>query len=166
MSKRRRKSCPCSGAAESVQNFLPKSVLETWDGEEWTPITAITATRRRRDDPDHELLSIEARAGAVDVTAHHNMLDAGREKVAARDVTPGDELALCEAMPERSEWGVATPELAEFLGLMAADGYVPRDAAVISFHEQRRLPAPARLRAVVAPVHGILDGANQAFGME
>ena len=52
----------------SVQSFLPKSFLEVWDGEQWTPITAITATRRRPSDPDHELLSIEARAGVVDVT--------------------------------------------------------------------------------------------------
>jgi GDPmannose 4,6-dehydratase len=124
---------PLSRKGGSVQNFLPKSFLEVWDGEGWTPVTAITATRRRRSDPDHELLSIQARAGVVEVTAHHNMLDSDFEKVQARDVEPGDELALCEEMPERTTWGVATGELAEFLGLMAADGHVPRDGAVASF---------------------------------
>jgi GDPmannose 4,6-dehydratase len=117
----------------SVQNFLPKSFLEVWDGEAWTPITAITATRRRRSDPDHQLVSIQARAGAVEVTAHHSMLDSDFEKVQARDVEPGDELALCEEMPERTTWGVASPELAEFLGLMAADGYVDREGKKTSF---------------------------------
>ena len=117
----------------SVQNFLPKSFLEVWDGEGWTPVTAITATRRRPSDPDHQLLSIEARAGAVSVTAHHNMLDSEFQKVRADDVEPGDELALCEEMPESTTWGVASPELAEFLGLMAADGYVHREGTGVCF---------------------------------
>ncbi len=111
----------------SVQNFLPKSFLEVWDGDKWTPITAITATRRRPADPDHQLLSIQARAGAVEVTAHHNMLDSEFGKVAARDVSEGDELALCDEMPPPSGWSSSSPEMAEFLGLMAADGYVHRD---------------------------------------
>ena len=117
----------------SVQHFLPKSFLEVWDGDGWTPITTITATRRRRTDPDHELVSIQARAGVVDVTAHHNMLHADFQKVSARDVEPGDELALSDEMPEHTTWGVATSELAEFFGLMAADGYVPRGRGTPSF---------------------------------
>jgi GDPmannose 4,6-dehydratase len=116
-----------------VQNFLPKSFLEVWDGEGWTPVTAITATRRRPADPDHQLLSIQARAGTVSVTAHHNMLDSEFEKVRAGDVEPGDELALCEEMPERTTWGVANAELAEFLGLMAADGYIHRAGTDVCF---------------------------------
>src|SRR5271166_4469300 len=90
----------------SVQSFLPKSFLEVWDGEGWTPVTAITATRRRRTDPDHQLLSIQSRAGVAEVTAHHNMLDCDYEKVLAREVEPGDELAIAEEMPERTGWGV------------------------------------------------------------
>ena len=130
----------------SVQNFLPKSFLEVWDGEGWTPLTTITATRRRRTDPDHQLLSIQARAGVVDVTAHHSLLDSDFEKVAARDVDAGDELALCEEMPERTTWGVATTELGEFLGLMAADGYVARDRGQACFTNN---DAGLRLRASV-----------------
>jgi GDPmannose 4,6-dehydratase len=130
----------------SVQNFLPKSFLEVWDGEGWAPVTAITATRRRRDDPDHQLVSIQARAGVVDVTAHHNMLDSNFEKMQACEVEPGDELALCEEMPERTTWGVATSELAEFLGLMAADGYVDRDRGQACFSNN---DAGLRLRASV-----------------
>jgi GDPmannose 4,6-dehydratase len=117
----------------SVQNFLPKSFLEVWDGEGWTPVTAITATRRRRTDPDHQLLSIQARAGVVDVTAHHNMLDSDHEKIAARNVDAGGALALCEDMPEPTGWGIASIELGEFLGLMAADGYVAHDGTNICF---------------------------------
>jgi GDPmannose 4,6-dehydratase len=117
----------------SVQNFVPKSFLEVWDGAQWSPITTITATRRRSRDADHELISIQARAGAVDVTAHHNMLDSDREKVAARDVEVGDALALAAEMPPLSEWASVTVEMAEFLGLLAADGYVQRDGSQICF---------------------------------
>jgi GDPmannose 4,6-dehydratase len=117
----------------SSQTFLPTSLLEVWDGDGWTLITAITATRRRHNDTDHALVSIQARAGAVEVTAHHNMLDCDREKVTARQVQPGDELALCEEMPEGPGWTLATLEMAEFLGLMAADGYVGRDGQGVSF---------------------------------
>ncbi|HEV3033638.1 MAG TPA: GDP-mannose 4,6-dehydratase [Solirubrobacteraceae bacterium] len=137
---------PLLRKGRSVQNFLPKSFLEVWDGERWTPITAITATRRRRTDPDHELVSIQARAGVVDVTAHHNVLDSDFEKIQARDVEPGDELALCEEMPERTTWGVATSELAEFLGLMAADGYVDREGSHACFTNNDSM---LRLRASV-----------------
>ena len=115
------------------QSFLPTSLLEVWDGKGWTAITTITATRRRRSDVEHRLVSIQARAGVVEVTAHHNMLDREHEKVAARDVEPGDELALCDEMPPTSGWTVATLEMAEFLGLMAADGYVAREGSDICF---------------------------------
>ena len=57
----------------SVQSFTPANVVEVWDGEDWTYVRAITATRQRRTDPDHELLSIQARAGVVEVTAHHHI---------------------------------------------------------------------------------------------
>jgi GDPmannose 4,6-dehydratase len=110
-----------------VQNFLPKTFLEIWDGENWTPITAITASRRRETDPDHELLSIQARAGVIEVTAHHNMLNPDLEKVAACDLEAGDELALAGEMPPPADWSVVATEMAEFLGLMAADGYVHRE---------------------------------------
>jgi GDPmannose 4,6-dehydratase len=124
---------PLLRKGRSVQNFLPQSFLEIWDGTDWTPVTAITATRRRATDPEHRLLSIQSRAGIVDVTSHHNMLSADYEKVAACDVAPGDELAIAAGMPEPSGWSVASQEMAEFLGLMAADGYVHRDGRSVCF---------------------------------
>jgi GDPmannose 4,6-dehydratase len=116
-----------------VQNFLPKTHLEVWDGTDWTPVTAITATLRRRDDPDHRLLSIQARGGIVDVTAHHNMLDSDHDKLPAADVAEGDKLAMAEDMPSPSGWKVLDRYMAEFLGLMVADGYVHSDGIVVRF---------------------------------
>jgi len=115
----------CKGP--SVQSFVPDNVVEVWDGEDWTYVRAITATRRRSTDPDHELLSIQARGGVVDATAHHTMLDDDRAPVRAGDVREGDDLAIASRMPNAPGWSAITPELAELLGLLAADGYVARD---------------------------------------
>jgi GDPmannose 4,6-dehydratase len=124
---------PLARKGKSTQSFAPKPLLEIWDGESWTSITAITATRRRRTDPDHQLLSIQARAGAVEVTAHHNMLDEGHEKVPAREIEDGDLVALWEGPPPRSDWTVVSEELAELLGLLAADGYIGREGSRVCF---------------------------------
>src|ERR1035438_559976 len=69
---------PLLRKGRSVQTFAPGALLEVWNGEEFTPVATITATRRRSSDPDHLLLSIEARGGQVTVTAHHQMLDGDR----------------------------------------------------------------------------------------
>ncbi|MCW3024588.1 MAG: GDP-mannose 4,6-dehydratase [Solirubrobacterales bacterium] len=117
----------------SIQSFTPKNLLEVWDGEDWTYVRAITATRRRASDPDHRPLSIQTRGGVVGVTAHHTMLDDEREPVTARDVQEGDELAIARWMPEAPAWAAVTPELAELLGLLAADGYISGDGRQVRF---------------------------------
>jgi len=117
----------------SVQTFEPPGLLEVWDGEDFTPLLAITATRRRRTDPDHRLLSIEARGGHVVVTAHHQMLDAERTPIRADALAEHDRLALAEDFPEAPNWSVMTTELAELLGLLCADGWVAREDPKVCF---------------------------------
>jgi GDPmannose 4,6-dehydratase len=117
----------------SAQSFTPNNVIEVWDGEDWTYVRTITATRRRPMDTDHELLNIQARGGVVDVTAHHTMLDDERTPVAAGDVVEGDRLAISDRMPEAPGWTAVTSEMAELLGLLAADGYVSRDGRQVRF---------------------------------
>jgi len=112
----------------SVQTYTPTNTVEVWDGENWTCVRAVTATRRRSTDPDHEMLSIQACGGAVEVTAHHTMLDGEQMPVTAREVTEGEDLAIASCMPGAPGWSAITPEMAELLGLLAADGYVSRDA--------------------------------------
>ena len=120
---------PLQRKGRTVQTFDPLD-LEVWDGEAWTGVRAITATLRRSDEPDHRLLSIEARAGIVEATAHHRMLDARGEVVRADRVAEGDRLLLGARYPEPPGWSCLTPELAEFLGLMAAEGYVSRERRI------------------------------------
>jgi GDPmannose 4,6-dehydratase len=122
---------PLRRKGPSVQTFDPGPLVEVWDGERWVAMRAITGTRRRRTDPDHALLAIEARAGIVDVTAHHHMLDADLDTVRADDLEAGDRVALTDAFPVSLEWTAITRQLAELLGLLAADGYVSEDGSRI-----------------------------------
>jgi GDPmannose 4,6-dehydratase len=124
---------PLRGKGPSLQTFEPEGLLEVWDGEDWTQVRAITATRRRATYPDHRLVSIQARAGVVEATAHHRMLDADHQDVRAGALEEGDCLALCDEMPHPPLWAVITEEMAELLGLLVADGWVGRDARSASF---------------------------------
>ena len=122
---------PLRRKGPSVQTFVPDNVVEVWDGEDWTYVRAITATRRRRTDPDHQLLSLQARGGTITVTAHHHMLDEEHAIRPASDLHEGDDLAIARWMPAAPGWTAIAPELAELLGLLAADGYVSRDGGSV-----------------------------------
>jgi GDPmannose 4,6-dehydratase len=124
---------PVVDHGRSVQYFEPKGLFEVWDGTEFTPVVALTATRRRPSDPDHRILSVEARGGQVEVTAHHHMMSDEQLIVRADDVDQGDHLAIAESMPERPNWTAMTEETAELLGLLCADGWVERTGAKICF---------------------------------
>ena len=121
------------GKGPSVQTFTPEDLLEIWDGDQFTLVKAITATRRRAADPDHRMLSVEARGGNVTVTAHHRMLDADRDPVRADEVDVNDRLALGEGFPESPDWSALTGEMAELLGLLCADGWIDRDGRKVCF---------------------------------
>jgi GDPmannose 4,6-dehydratase len=150
---------PLLASGGPVQNFLPKTDLEVWDGTDWTPVRAITATRRRTDDPEHRLLSIQARGGVVDVTAHHNMLDSDYDKLPAVEVEEGDKLAMAADMPSPNGWKVLDPDMAEFLGLMVADGYVHSDGIVVRFTNNDPL-----LRSRVASLWSrLFEGASKEW---
>ena len=62
------------------------------------------------------------------------MLDPDRVKVPASELEDGYELALWNEHPVPSGWTVTTLEMAEFLGLMAADGYVSREGTQVTFN--------------------------------
>lgn len=97
--------------------------IEVWDGTRWTAVRAITATRRTQSS-DHRMLLVQARGGTAEVTAHHHMLDSEGDVLPARKVRNGTHLALADAFPTMSGWSALSEELAEFLGLLTAEGYV------------------------------------------
>jgi GDPmannose 4,6-dehydratase len=114
---------PLRRKGKSQQSYFPPD-LQVWDGTEWTSVNAITATRRRRIDSDHELLWVQARGGIVEVTAHHRMIDAEGVALPAAAVCSGCHLALFDTFPDSPSWTVLNDELAELLGLLVAEGYV------------------------------------------
>jgi GDPmannose 4,6-dehydratase len=61
------------------------------------------------------------------------MLDANREPLPAASVRPETRLALAEGMPAAPDWTVVSPEMAEFLGLLVADGCVRPGATDVEF---------------------------------
>ncbi len=101
--------------------------LEVWDGKDWTRVLGATVTKRRHDEPDHSMMLFQARGGTTICTAHHSLIRADETEARAHDLRLGDHLLLADAMPPPPGWTVLTEEMAEFLGLMAADGYVPAD---------------------------------------
>ncbi len=124
---------PLRRKGPNVQHFDLTGV-EVWDGRMWTPVLAITATKRRPSDPDHELLAIHGCGGVVTCTAHHTLIRADETEARADTLVEGDRLLLAEEMPPPPAWTVLTPEMAEFLGILAADGYIPSfDRTVIQF---------------------------------
>src|SRR4051794_33215712 len=77
---------PLRRKGTTIQAHEPDGLVEVWDGEDWPPITAIPAPRRRASAPDHNLVAVEARAGIVEAPAPHHMLAADREIVPAGDL--------------------------------------------------------------------------------
>jgi len=108
-----------------VQQLFETPLLEIWDGNDWAAVKCISATKRRRQDADHAMISVQGRAGIVRATAHHSMLDANGQNVQAGKINTGDQLLLAAAWPSPPSWTRLASEMAEFLGLMTADGYVP-----------------------------------------
>lgn len=100
--------------------------LEIWDGESWQPIKAITATRRNNTD-DHQLVSIQARGGVVIGTAHHTGLKNDGTPIQFGKIQKNDKIKLGKYPDISSSYRCFTPELAELLGLLCADGYVSTD---------------------------------------
>jgi GDPmannose 4,6-dehydratase len=116
---------PLRRKGPSLQSHEPAGYTEIWDGEDWVQLHAVSAIRRRRTDPDHRLLSVEARGGIAQVTAHHRMLDDDRNDLRADSVDAGERLAIGD-LPDEQPWTVLAPETAELLGLLAADGWIER----------------------------------------
>lgn len=115
---------PLQRQGPNVQHFDPCDV-EIWDGKTWTALQAITATKRRRDDPNHTLLAIQGQGGTLTCTAHHTVIRADETECRADSLQVGDALLLAASMPPPPAWTAVTPEMGEFLGLMAAAGHIP-----------------------------------------
>jgi GDPmannose 4,6-dehydratase len=154
---------PIRQAGPDVQTFDPAVAVDIWDGRAWVAVDAITATRRRAEDPDLALLAISTEGGRIDVTAHHHMLDAEFETVPARELRTGDRLALADALPAPPGWAAITPALAELLGLLVAgDGLrIGPDYVEIAVRE-----VASRARCAELWSRSFLGTSNESAGLD
>lgn len=151
---------PYSEGRKPTTVSFDTSGLEVWDGSCWTKVLAMTGKRRRATDPDHAMQLTIARAGSVETTAHHNLLDAEGQKTKARDVAVGDRLLLGEAWPEADSPERLGLGLARFLGYMVADGYVSTD--MMNAHYTKNDDA---LRAEVSRLWRLLFSGTSSEGV-
>ncbi len=101
---------------------LPDTLI--WDGSKWATILAVTATRRRKNDREHTIKNIHARAGILATTNHHTMIKENGVECKTSDLADKDELLLSYSMPENNGWNVLSTSMARFVGCMIADGHI------------------------------------------
>ena len=99
--------------------------LCVWDGESFTKLKAMTATRRPKNDNNFKCQVINTRNGVIETTKHHNLFNTDGCKQRADSFKLGDELLHAE-MPCGDIMASITETEAEFLGFMVADGYVSK----------------------------------------
>lgn len=120
---------PLLRKGKNIQTFdLERSNIDIWDGNNWVKLKTITATKRNKKNPDHNMLSIKSRGGIINVTSHHTMLKGkdNYEEVLAKNLKISDELYLSSLplVSDKKHHTIITHELAELLGLLASDGCV------------------------------------------
>lgn len=113
---------PLRKKGANIQTF-DMSGVEIWDGNQWTELKTITATKYKGED-GKKLISVQARAGIVEATQHHNMLDQDMNEKKAGSFKPGDKILLSKKFPSLNGWTSITLEMAEFLGYLVADGCI------------------------------------------
>lgn len=113
---------PLRRKGTNVQTFDMKGI-EIWDGKDWTSLKTITATKYK-GSKDQKLISVQARAGIVEATSHHNMLDQDMQEKRADNFAAGDKVALSKNFPPIENWTVVSEEMAEFLGFLVSEGHI------------------------------------------
>lgn len=114
---------PLKRKDSNVQTYELQGV-EIWDGKQWTELKTITATKYKENNSEQQLLSVQARAGIIDCTSHHNMLDQNFNEKRADAFKIGDQVAISENFPPIQNWSITSNELAEFLGYLVSEGCV------------------------------------------
>lgn len=120
---------PLQRKGRNIQSYdLIGKGVEIWDGNNWVELKTITATKRNKNEHDHEPRWTEARGGVVLTTNHHTMLRCkdnleGYEECRADCLKTEDNIYL-RNLPENICLTKVTEELAELLGLLASDGCI------------------------------------------
>lgn len=101
--------------------------LEIWDGDKWTRVKTLTATWNKANSKnDKKVKRVICRGGYYEATRDHISFLSGGKEIKTDDLKPGDSLEL-KSFPDLTKKTVTSLEEAEFLGMMAADGYINID---------------------------------------
>lgn len=104
-----------------------KSDLEVWDANKWTKIKILTATWNKvGSSNDKKVKRVVSRGGYYEATENHISFLNGKRAIKTKEIKTGDRLEL-KSLPDLSKKISISLEEAEFLGMMAADGYVSSD---------------------------------------
>jgi GDPmannose 4,6-dehydratase len=96
--------------------------LEIWDGDRWSRVTCATATWNGGEKTVYRVVS---RGGAYCATGDHISFLDGRREIKTERIQLGDQLQLFPPpVGGVGEDSLLSEKEAEFLGLMAGDGYV------------------------------------------
>jgi GDPmannose 4,6-dehydratase len=111
----------------SYQTFDVGAGLEVWDGERFVGVSGGSAYRHRPNVDNKGVRRVEARCGAVTLTADHVMFLSDGER-AARGVAHGDKVWRAE-LPEAPRFSDVTDEFAWMLGAFVGDPSASVDAS-------------------------------------
>ncbi len=101
--------------------------LEVWDGGSWTRIKTLTATWNEAGSKnDKKVKRVISRGAYYEATSDHISFLEGAREIKTADLSKGDSLEL-KKLPSLLYLTALTLEEAEFLGMMAADGYVSQE---------------------------------------
>jgi GDPmannose 4,6-dehydratase len=105
----------------------PTSPVDVWDRSGWTPVTLMTATWNDPARADFKALRrVSARGASFTATEEHVAFAAGGRPVPVGSLETGDGLELLDLPPAAQEVEMTQDE-AWFLGIMAAEGFIPDD---------------------------------------
>jgi GDPmannose 4,6-dehydratase len=124
---------------KNIQQWTLKDI-EIWDGDDFVPLTFLTATKRKKNNSDFLCKIINTRNGIVEVTNHHNMLTEKHEKIQTKDVKINSRLLHKKFPSQRGQCRLSKEE-ARFLGMMAADGWVGKDGNANFANNDKKLMA-------------------------
>jgi GDPmannose 4,6-dehydratase len=114
--------------------------IEIWDGDNFVPLKFLTATKRKKNNPDYQCKIINTRNGVVEVTSHHNMLNEKKEKIQARNINI-NSILFHKKLPSEKGCCKLSKEEAKFLGMMAADGWIGKDGKANFSNNNKKLMA-------------------------
>lgn len=124
---------------------LTPAGLEIWDGSQWTRVKTMTATWNKAGSKiDKKVTQVVCRGGYYEASYDHISFLKAKTEVKTGQLRPKDLLEL-GSLPVTEIQTTTTLEEAEWLGMMAADGYISAEGQGRFINTNKKLRARMRL---------------------